>query len=100
VQSALGLSAFLSGLVIMPGAIINGVMSIFTGKFYDKYGARPIIINGFSLLTIFSIMLCFLKADTSYLYLIILYLLRILFVSLLFMPLNTSGINSLDKKDI
>ena len=32
VQNALGLSALLSGLVIMPGAIINGVMSIFTGN--------------------------------------------------------------------
>lgn len=59
VQNALELSAFLSGLVIMPGAIINGIMSIFTGKFYDKYGARPLIIIGFSLLTVFSIMLCF-----------------------------------------
>ena len=38
VQNALGLSALLSGLVIMPGAIINGIMSVFTGKFYDKYG--------------------------------------------------------------
>ncbi|ATH59550.1 MULTISPECIES: MDR family MFS transporter [Staphylococcus] len=100
VQNALGLSAFLSGLVIMPGAIINGVMSIFTGKFYDKYGARPLIITGFSLLTIFSIMLCFLKADTSYMYLIIVYALRMFSVSLLMMPLNTAGINALHKNEI
>ena len=33
VQNALGLSALLSGLVIMPGAIINGIMSVFTGRF-------------------------------------------------------------------
>ncbi len=38
VQNSLSLSALLSGLVIMPGAIINGIMSVFTGKFYDKYG--------------------------------------------------------------
>ena len=47
VQNALGLSALLSGLVIMPGAIINGIMSVFTGKFYDKYGPRPLIFTGF-----------------------------------------------------
>ncbi|UXS61311.1 multidrug efflux MFS transporter [Staphylococcus ureilyticus] len=100
VQNALGLSAFLSGLVIMPGAIINGIMSIFTGKFYDKYGARPLIIIGFSLLTVFSIMLCFLSADTSYLYLVIVYALRMFSVSLLMMPLNTAGINALQKREI
>lgn len=100
VQNALGLSAFLSGLVIMPGAIINGIMSIFTGKFYDKYGARPLIIIGFSLLTVFSIMLCFLSADTSYLYLVIVYALRMFSVSLLMMPLNTAGINALHKREI
>ena len=33
VQNALALSALLSGLVIMPGAIINGLMSVFTGSF-------------------------------------------------------------------
>ncbi|MEJ7152879.1 MDR family MFS transporter [Staphylococcus ureilyticus] len=100
VQNALELSAFLSGLVIMPGAIINGIMSIFTGKFYDKYGARPLIIIGFSLLTVFSIMLCFLSADTSYLYLVIVYALRMFSVSLLMMPLNTAGINALHKREI
>lgn len=100
VQNVLGLSALLSGLVIMPGAIINGVMSIYTGKFYDKYGPRPLIITGFSLLTVFTLMLCFLKADTSYSYLIIVYALRMFSVSLLMMPLNTSGINALQNKDI
>ena len=38
VQNALGLSALLSGLVIMPGAIINGIMSVFTGKFTINMG--------------------------------------------------------------
>lgn len=100
VQNALGLSALMSGLVIMPGAIINGVMSIFTGKFYDKYGARPLVLTGFTLLTIFTVMLCFLKADTSYTYLIIVYALRMFSVSLLMMPLNTAGINALSNKNI
>ncbi len=44
----------------MPGAIINGIMSVFTGKFYDKYGPRPLIYTGFTILTITTIMLCFL----------------------------------------
>lgn len=100
VQNSLSLSALLSGLVIMPGAIINGIMSVFTGKFYDKYGPRPLIYTGFTILTITTIMLCFLYTDTSYTYLIVVYAIRMFSVSLLMMPINTTGINSLRNEEI
>lgn len=100
VQNSLSLSALLSGLVIMPGAIINGIMSVFTGKFYDKYGPRPLIYTGFTILTITTIMLCFLHTDTSYAYLIVVYAIRMFSVSLLMMPINTTGINSLRNEEI
>lgn len=100
VQNSLSLSALLSGLVIMPGAIINGFMSVFTGKFYDKYGPRPLIYTGFTILTITTIMLCFLHTDTSYTYLIVVYAIRMFSVSLLMMPINTTGINSLRNEEI
>ncbi len=100
VQNSLSLSALLSGLVIMPGAIINGIMSVFTGKFYDKYGPRPLIYTGFTILTITTIMLCFLHTDTSYTYLIVAYAIRMFSVSLLMMPINTTGINSLRNEEI
>lgn len=100
VQNSLSLSALLSGLVIMPGAIINGIMSVFTGKFYDKYGPRPLIYTGFTILTITTIMLCFLHTDTSYRYLIVVYAIRMFSVSLLMMPINTTGINSLRNEEI
>ncbi|MDS3956052.1 MDR family MFS transporter [Staphylococcus epidermidis] len=100
VQNALGLSALLSGLVIMPGAIINGIMSVFTGKFYDKYGPRPLIFTGFILLISCTFLLCLLKVDTSYTYLIVIYAIRMFAVSLLMMPINTTGINALKTEDI
>lgn len=100
VQNSLALSALLSGLVIMPGAIINGIMSVFTGKFYDKYGPRPLIYTGFTILTITTIMLCFLHTDTSYTYLIVVSAIRMFSVSLLMMPINTTGINSLRNEEI
>lgn len=100
VQNSLSLSALLSGLVIMPGAIINGIMSVFTGKFYDKYGPRPLIYTGFTILTITTIMLCSLHTDTSYTYLIVVYAIRMFSVSLLMMPINTTGINSLRNEEI
>ena len=89
VQNSLGLSAFLSGMVIMPGAILNGILSIFTGKFYDKYGLKPLVYTGFILLILATLPLCFLQYDSSYMFLVIIYALRLVAISLLMMPINT-----------
>ena len=45
-------------------------------------------------------MLCFLHTDTSYTYLIVVYAIRMFSVSLLMMPINTTGINSLRNEEI
>ena len=45
-------------------------------------------------------MLCFLHTDTSYTYLIVVYAIRMFSVSLLMMPINTTGINSLKNEEI
>lgn len=95
VQSSLGLSAFLSGLVVLPGALINGIMSVVTGRLYDKVGAKVLVIPGFIILLISTLMMTILTAHTSYLYVIIVFTIRLFSISLLMMPLNTAGINSL-----
>ena len=53
------------------GGPLGAMMGVMAGSFYDKYGPRPLIISGFTILTICTFLLCFLKADTSYMYLII-----------------------------
>ena len=99
VQNSLALSALLSGLLLScQGAIING-MSVL-GKFYDKYGPRPLIYTGFTILTITTIMLCFLHTTHLIPYLIVVYAIRMFSVSLLMMPINTTGINSLKNEEI
>ncbi|WP_105992309.1 MDR family MFS transporter [Staphylococcus chromogenes] len=96
IQNVLHLSAFLSGLVILPGAIINGAMSVVTGKIYDKVGARVLIIPGFTLLLITTLMLSQVTAHTSFTYVIIVFTIRLFSISFIMMPLNTAGINALD----
>ncbi|WP_059747683.1 MDR family MFS transporter [Staphylococcus haemolyticus] len=100
VQNGLGLSAFMSGLVIMPGAILNGIMSVYTGKIYDKYGPRLLILIGFIILIATTASLSFLKYDSSYTMLVVVYAIRMFAVSLLMMPINTAGINALRNEDI
>ena len=40
-----GYSAFDTGLALMPGAIVMGIMNPITGIIFDKYGARYLAIN-------------------------------------------------------
>ncbi|NJH80889.1 MDR family MFS transporter [Staphylococcus hyicus] len=96
IQNVLGLSAFLSGLVVLPGAMINGVMSVVNGKIYDKVGARILIIPGFTLLIITTLMLSQITAHTSYMYVITVFTIRLVSLSFIMMPLNTAGINALE----
>lgn len=98
VQSSLGLSAMLSGLVVLPGAVINGIMSVVTGRLYDKVGARVLVIPGFAILLVSTLMMAQLSAHTPYWYVITMYTIRLFSVSLLMMPLNTAGINSLSNE--
>lgn len=45
-QNGRGFTAFESGLLLLPGAVINAFLSPITGKMYDKYGAKPLFITG------------------------------------------------------
>lgn len=98
IQTGLGLSAILSGLVILPGAIVNAFMSVYTGKIYDKYGLKILAVPGFIILIIMTILHCFLTTDTPYWYVVIIYAIRMFAVALIIMPLNTIGINALEAK--
>ncbi|MCO4325717.1 multidrug efflux MFS transporter [Staphylococcus agnetis] len=100
VQTGLGLSAFLSGLVILPGAVVNACMSTYTGKIYDRYGVRVLVIPGFILLIIMTILHIFLTAETPFWYVVMIYAIRMFSVALLMMPLNTAGLNALENKEV
>src|SRR5699024_2360125 len=95
-----GLSAILSGLVILPGAVVNAFMSVYTGKIYDKYGLKVLAIPGFILLIIMTILHCFLTSETPSCYIIVIYAVRMFAVALIIMPLTTIDINTLESKNM
>ena len=92
-----GYSAFDTGLALMPGAIIMGIMNPITGKIFDKYGARYLALVGLIILTIGTFGLSFLTPETTRTYVVVVYALRMFGISMLTMPLTTSGLNSLQR---
>lgn len=98
VQTIRGFSPMDSGILLLPGAIIMGVMSPITGRLFDKYGARMLGIIGLTLTAVTTYLFSNLTMDTSYSELITIYAVRSLGISMVMMPIMTNGLNQLPSK--
>lgn len=94
-QLMAGFSAFESGIMILPGAIIMGIMSPLVGKVFDKIGARYLLITGLAIMTVTTLFYTQLTPDTSILYLTIVFAVRMFGISMVMMPSTTAGLNQL-----
>lgn len=45
-QGSLLVTALVTGLVLLPGGLLEGVLSPIAGRIYDRFGPRPLIIPG------------------------------------------------------
>jgi EmrB/QacA subfamily drug resistance transporter len=95
VQSVRGISPFESGLMMLPGAIVMGIMSPITGKLFDKFGPRLLSICGLVVTAVSTYLLSQLQIDSSYAYIITTYTLRMFGMSMVMMPIMTNGLNQL-----
>ncbi|PIC64774.1 MFS transporter [Sporosarcina sp. P13] len=98
VQSVRGISPLHAGLLLLPGAIIMGVMSPITGKLFDKYGPRALAYTGLTITAVSTFYLSRLEIDTGYYYLMMIYTIRMFGLSMVTMPIMTNGMNSLPMK--
>jgi len=94
-QIVKGMSAFHSGLTLLPGALMIGIMSPITGNAFDKYGPKDLARMGMFLLTAGTIPFLFLTKSTPVLDIVILYMIRMFGISMVLMPVTTDGMNSL-----
>lgn len=98
VQNVRGIEPFDAGLMLLPGAIIMGLMSPITGKLFDKIGPRPLALIGLTIIIVSTFFFTKLELDTSYTHLIIIYTVRMFGISLVMMPIMTNGLNSLPQR--
>src|SRR5690606_38552865 len=95
VQEVRGISPLDSGLIMLPGALIMGIMSPITGKLFDKFGPRALSVIGLAITGVSTYMLAHLQIDSSYTYIILIYSLRMFGMSMVMMPIMTNGLNQL-----
>ncbi|GMA51056.1 putative MFS-type transporter YhcA [Alicyclobacillus contaminans] len=94
-QNVRGFSPLLSGLMLLPGGILMGLMSPITGQLFDRFGARWLAVAGMMLTIVTTYALTRLKLDTTFTYVTVVYTLRMFGISILMMPITTAGLNEL-----
>ncbi|GIN86500.1 MFS transporter [Heyndrickxia sporothermodurans] len=97
-QQIRGISPMDSGLLMLPGAIVMGIMSPITGKLFDKYGAKALALIGLLITVGTTYAFSQLTDSTTYTTLIIMYTVRMFGMSMVMMPVMTNGLNQLPQK--
>ncbi|GLO64286.1 MULTISPECIES: DHA2 family efflux MFS transporter permease subunit [Oceanobacillus] len=97
-QNLRGFSPLASGLMLLPGALISAIMSPITGKLFDRIGARPLAITGLGITAITTFLFSDLSNETGYYYLMFVYSLRMVGISMIMMPIMTAGLNQLPQR--
>lgn len=94
-QNVHNLSALDSGLVLLPGALMMGLVSPLAGQVYDKVGARRMAFVGFTILGIATIPFIFLTESTPDHFITLLYAIRMAGIGMIMMPLTASAMSAL-----
>lgn len=97
-QNIRGFTPLQAGLLLMPGALLMGLMSPITGMIFDKVGARWLAVVGLGITIVTTWEFSRLTDSTSYLHLLMMYTVRMFGMSLLMMPIQTAGLNQLPAK--
>lgn len=97
-QAGLTLSAFVAGLTLLPGGIINGLMSPVIGKLFDRFGPKWLVIPGFLITIIVVWFLSNVTTTTTLTVMVLLHISLMIGIALIMMPAQTNGLNQLPKK--
>lgn len=94
----LGFDTLATGLLMMPGALLMGLLGPFVGRLYDKVGPSPLIIPAMFVVSAVMWALTLLGTDTWWPAILIGHLVMSLGFAFLFGPLFTTSLGSVEPK--
>ncbi|MCD8871131.1 MDR family MFS transporter [Staphylococcus gallinarum] len=98
VQNIMKDTALQSGLILLPGAIVMGIMSVLSGILFDKFGAKILGVFGMVIVIVTSSYFVIMDEHSSSLMLTIVYAVRMIGIALSLMPLMTHTMNQLPQE--
>ena len=94
-QHVLGLTVLQSGLLMLPGGLVMGLLAPFVGRLYDRYGPTVLIVPGSVLVSIVLWAMSLLDASTPVPFILAGHVTLSVGLALMFTPLFTASLGSL-----
>lgn len=95
IQGVLGHTATVSGITMLPGAVIGAFTGLFAGRLFDKHGVRRPVLAGAAGITVGLIGFVSLQIDTPIVAVAVVYAVIAIGMQFTMTPVNTWGVNSL-----
>ncbi|RAS82244.1 DHA2 family efflux MFS transporter permease subunit [Priestia endophytica] len=94
-QTSLALTTFAAGLMLLPGGIINGILSPVMGGLFDRFGPKWLVIPGLVIVagTMYGFSTVTLETSTGFI--VGLHIALMVGISMIMMPAQTNGLNQL-----
>ncbi|OAT80766.1 hypothetical protein A6M21_12715 [Desulfotomaculum copahuensis] len=97
VQNLLGYSPFKAGILMIPAALAMGVITPFSGRLFDRFGAIPLCLTGMPFLALATYQLSKVNLNTSYHHLQFLLAIRSLSMGIFMLPVTAAGLNTVPR---
>ncbi|MCL6606396.1 MAG: DHA2 family efflux MFS transporter permease subunit [Paenibacillus sp.] len=94
-QTGTGLSVFITGLMLLPGSALSGIIQPYVGRLFDKYGPKWLVIPGLIILTVMLWFLTTISPTSSLAFIIALHIGLTMGIALIWTPAQTNGLNQL-----
>jgi DHA2 family lincomycin resistance protein-like MFS transporter len=94
-QDVLGLDTLTTGLLLLPGGLISGVLAPFVGRIYDRVGPTALLVTGSIILSGAFWFMTTLDENTSVSFVLTAHIAMSVGLALLFTPLFTASLGSL-----
>lgn len=97
-QSVMGVTSMVSALILLPGVLLNAFSTGVSGRIMDRYGAKGMLLIGFSIMTIALLAFSFIGLATKFVLIIIIHIMIYQGVALTMSPAQTSALAFLPKE--
>jgi MFS transporter, DHA2 family, lincomycin resistance protein len=97
-QMALLMTAFTTGLILLPGSLLNCVLSPSIGRLFDKYGPKAVITPGTILVAIGYVLYSQFGTNTAIWMIVVTHIVMMLGIGAVLASVQTNTLNSLPKQ--
>ncbi|MDF2064932.1 DHA2 family efflux MFS transporter permease subunit [Bacillus sp. Cr_A10] len=97
-QMALLIAAFTTGLILLPGSLLNCILAPIIGGLFDKYGPKAVITPGTILVALGYLIYAQFGTDTALWMVVVTHIIMMLGIGAVLAATQTNTLNSLPKK--